>query len=59
MPDYQLPNGEIVNTDNFSAEELERFFQDFPDATTNFQNGAAGTGAPVVPETNQVPSNGV
>ena len=57
MPDYQLSDGVVINTDNFSAEELQTFFQDYPNATL-FQNGAAGTGAPVVPEINQAPGNG-
>ena len=52
MPDYKLLNGGIVNTDDYSQEQMDNFLNDFPGATLveeDFQNGAAGTDAPATP----------
>ena len=62
MPNYRTKDG-IINTDTLSESQLVSFEFDYPDAVLieeeDFQNGTVGTGAPVVPETNQVPNNGV
>ena len=52
MPDYKLINGGIVNTDDYSQEQLDNFLKDFPGSTLveeDFQDGAAGTDAPATP----------
>ena len=62
MPNYRTKDG-IINTDTLSESQLVSFEFDYPDAVLieeeDFQNGTVGMGAPVVPETNQVPNNGV
>ena len=62
MPKYRTKDG-IIDTDTLSESQLVSFEFDYPDAVLiqeeDFQNGTVGTGAPVVPETNQAPSNGV
>ena len=62
MPKYRTKDG-IIDTDTLSESQLVSFDFDYPDAVLieeeDFQNGTVGTGAPVVPGTNQAPSNGV
>ena len=61
MPKYRTKDG-IIDTDTLSELQLVSFEFDYPDAVLieqeDFQNGTVGTGAPVVPGTNQAPSNG-
>ena len=57
---YKTKDG-IIDVSNYSFSELSNFNTQYPDAEIieeDFQNGTAGTGAPVVPGTNQAPSNG-
>ena len=60
MSKYKLENGQIVDTTEYTENQLTYFLGEHPDAQLveeDFQNGAAGTGAPVVPGTSQAPDN--
>ena len=60
MPKYKTKDG-VVDTTGYTESQMLDFNYDYPDAVLieeDFQNGTAGTGAPVVPGINQAPVNG-
>jgi hypothetical protein len=61
MPNKYKTKDGIIDVSDYSFSELSEFTVKYPNAELleeDFQNGTVGTGAPVVPETNQAPEDG-
>ena len=60
MPKYKLASGEVVDTKDYTENQLTYFKYKNPDAgiVEDFQNGAVETDASAVPDQNQVSTNG-